>query len=56
MMLISMLYQIILILGSSVLLSGSELGYEVIDVYGVGAKYLECISDEYFILYDRHIC
>ena len=53
-MLIYIFYQIVLILGESVLLGGFELGDEVLDVYGVDAKDLECISDEDLILYDRH--
>ena len=52
MMLISIWYQIILILGESVFLVGLKLGHEFIYVYGVEAKYLECIYDEDFIFYD----
>ena len=45
MMMIDILYQIILILGDSVLLGGLKLVYEVLDIYGVDAKILECRSD-----------
>ena len=41
-MLVSIFYQIILIIGESVLLRGLKLGYEVLYVYGLDAKYLEC--------------
>ena len=54
MMLIEFYHQIILILGESVLLGEFELGYEVLDIYGVDAKILECRSDEDFVLYERH--
>ena len=53
-MLIYIFYQIVLILGESVLLGGFELGDEVLDVYGVDAKYLKFRSDEDFIFYGRH--
>ena len=56
MMLISIFYQIIMIIGEFVFLGGFELGDEVLGVYGVDAKYVECRSDEYYILYDRHEC
>ena len=39
-MLIAIFYQVILILGDSVLLGGFELGYYVLDVYDVGAKFI----------------
>ena len=39
-MLIPTFYQIILILGDFVLLGGSELGDEVLYVYGVDAKFV----------------
>ena len=50
---IEIYHHIILILGDSVLLGGFELGDEVLGVYGVVAKFVEYISDEEFILYDR---
>ena len=53
-MLISILYQIILIIGEYILLGGLKLGDKGLDVYGVDAKYIECISDEESIYYDRH--
>ena len=53
-MLISILYQIIMILGDSIWLGGFKLEDEVFDVYDVDAKYLECRYDEDFIMYDRH--
>ena len=53
-MLIYILYHIIMILVESVLLGGFKLGDEVLDVYGVDAKYLEYRSDKDLILYDRH--
>ena len=52
-MLITIFYQIILVIGSSVLLGGFELGDEVLDVYGV-EKNCKCSSDEDFLLYERH--
>ena len=51
MMLIAIFYQIILILGDSILLDEFELGAEVLDVYSVNDKCLESISDEDFIFY-----
>ena len=51
---ITIFYQITLILGDSVFLGGIELGYEVLDVNGVDAKFVEYKYDEDFILYDRH--
>ena len=33
---------------------GFEIGDEVLDVYGVDKKIVECISDEDFMLYYRH--
>ena len=33
---------------------GFKIVYEVLDVYGVDPKILECRSDEDFILYDRN--
>ena len=54
MIIISIFYQIILVFGESVLLGGFKIRDEVLDVYGVDAKYLESRYDEYFILYDRH--
>ena len=56
MMLIYIFYHIILILGDSVLLGGFKLGDKAPGVYGVDAKFIECISDDDFILYDRHEC
>ena len=49
MMLIDIFYEIILILWDSVLLGGFELVDEVLDVYGVDNKCLECRSNEDFI-------
>ena len=42
---IDMLYQIILIIGGSVLLGGLKLGDKVLNVYGVDAKFVECRSN-----------
>ena len=53
-MLIYILYNIIIILGYSVFLGGLKLGDEFLDIYGVDTKFVECISDEDFILYDIH--
>ena len=39
-MLIAIFYQIILILGDSVLMGGFKLGYELLDVYSVEANVL----------------
>ena len=44
-MLFSIFNQIIMILGESVLLREFKLGYEVLDIYDVDAKYLECSYD-----------
>ena len=55
-MLISIYYQIIMIIRDSYMLCGLKHGYEVLDVYGVGAKFVECRYDEYFILYAGHEC
>ena len=52
-MLIAIFYQIILIIGDSVLLGGFKLGDEFLGVCGVEI-FLEYISDEDFIFYDRH--
>ena len=52
--LIAILYQIILILNVYVLLGGFEPGYEVLDVYVVDTKFVECISNEDLIFYDRN--
>ena len=54
MILIAIPYPIIVILGDYFLLGGFELGDEGLGVYGVDAKFLECRSDEDFILYNRH--
>ena len=54
MMLIYIFYHIILIIGESVLFGGFKVGDEVRDVFGVDGKFVEFISDEDFILYDRH--
>ena len=35
-------------------MGGFELGDEALDVYGVEKQYIECRSDEDFMLYDRH--
>ena len=53
-MLIETSYHIIMILGDSVLLGGFEIGDEVLDAYGVDAKFVEFRSDEELIFYDRH--
>ena len=51
-MLIYIFYQINMIIVESILLGGLKIRYEFLDVYGVDAKYIECRSDEDFILYD----
>ena len=53
-MMIYIFYQIILILVESILLGGFTLIDEVLNVYGVDAKYIEFRSDEDFIVYDRY--
>ena len=53
-MLIEISNNIIRILGKYVLLGGFKLGDEVLDVYGVDEKFVECRYDEYFILYVRY--
>ena len=42
MMLISFLYQIILLIGESILLGGSKIGDEVLNVSGVDEKFSGC--------------
>ena len=54
MVLIEISYQIVLIIGDSLLLGGLELGDQFFGVYGVYDKFVKCRSNEYFILYDRH--
>ena len=54
MILIYIFYKIIMILGESILLGASKLGDEVLGVYCVDTKNIECISDEEFMLYGRH--
>ena len=54
MILIGISNHIILILGDSILLGRFKLGDEVLDVYGVDEKIVECRYDECFILYERH--
>ena len=53
-MMIAILYQIILVIGDSVLLGGFKLGDEFLYVYCVDAKFVEWRSYGYFILYYRH--
>ena len=53
-MLIAIFYKFIMIIGDYVLLGGIELGYEVLDIPGVDAKFSGCISDGEFILDGRH--
>ena len=53
-MLISISYHIILIIGKYVLLVGFELGDEVLDIFSVEKKIVECRYDIDFILYARH--
>ena len=53
-MLITISYHIIMIIGDSVLLGGFKPGDEVIDVFCVDKTIVECRCDEYFILYVRH--
>ena len=55
-MLIAIFHNIILVIGDSVLLGGFKLGDEVLDVYGVDAKFSECRSDGDFIFYDVNQC
>ena len=53
-MLIAISYHIILIIGDNIFLGGLEFLDEFLGVFGVDEKFVECRSDEYFILYDRH--
>ena len=53
-LLYSVVYQLILILGDSVLLGGFKLGDEVFSVSGVDDKSSEWRSDGDFILYDKN--
>ena len=54
--LIAISYQVIIIIGDSVLLGGFKLGYEVLCVFNVDAKILECRCDVDFMLYVKHEC
>ena len=45
-MLIDIFYQIILIIGDSILFVGFKNLDEVLGFYGVDAKFVECIPDE----------
>ena len=56
MILISISYQIILVIGDSLFFGGFEIGEEVLVVYGEEAKFVECRSDDDFIWYARHEC
>ena len=47
-------HHIILIIGNSILLGGSGLRDKFLGVYGVDAKFIECIYDEDFIFYGRN--
>ena len=49
-----MFYQILLIIGNSILLEGFEFGYEALYISGVGTKFPGCRYNEDFILCDRH--
>ena len=49
---IGVLYQLILLLGYSILLGGFKIGDEVLDVSYVDAKLSECISSGDLILYE----
>ena len=51
---IDILYHITLNIREYVLLGVFTLGDEILNVYGVGDKFVELISDEEFILYGRH--
>ena len=53
-MLIAISYQITMIIEDSVLLGQFKPGDEVIDVFCVDKRIVECIWDEYYILYGRH--
>ena len=52
--LITISYQIIIILGESVLLGGFELGNGDLGVFGVKEKFLGCRYDKELILYEIH--
>ena len=47
---ISDFYHILMLIVDSMLLGRFKLGYDVLDVSGVGAKFSGCISDGHFIL------
>ena len=55
-MLIAVFYQIIMIIGEYFLLGGLKLGDEFLGVYGVDEIFIDCISDEDPIFYDRNEC
>ena len=54
MMLIEISNNNILLIGDFVLLCGLKLGDDVLGIYGVDKKSVECRSDEYFIFYCRY--
>ena len=54
MILIVISHQIILIIGDFVLLGGFEPGDEILDIFGVYEKCVECRSDGDFIFYERN--
>ena len=53
---IAIFFQIIMILGESVLLGVLNIGDKALDFYFADEIFLECRSDEDFIFYDRHEC
>ena len=55
-MLIAIFYHNILVFVYSILFIGFQIVDEFLDVYGVETKFVERISAEEFIFYDRHEC
>ena len=53
-MVIYVLYQLLIIIGYSILLSRIKIGYEALDVFLVDKKYSVCISDKDLILDNIH--
>ena len=54
MMLISVFYQLLLVIGDPILLSGFKMGDEVLDQLVLGAIFIGNGTDGDFILYDSH--
>ena len=52
---VAIYHHIVIIIGDYVLLGGFKLGDKVLALFGLDEDFVECRSDEYFILCDRHV-